>query len=171
MDTLLRGYSAYQKPKPPSEVTFTVKYFSPTVPEGSQQPCPPSEGAWPLKVVASYTKTLENLSPGQTVTFTVKAVLGGSLMMFLDIDKCTIEYDGEVIEFPEPTRRYSGSMGAGTECIAYEHKDYVGQSLYLPQTKAASNGVEFTAYNITKQYQVTNYYYKYDDTMTVKIPT
>ena len=166
MDTLLRGYSAYQKPKPPSEVTFTVTYFSPTSPDPQNQRCPPYEGAWPLDVTCTYTRTLSNLSPGQVVSYNTGRIITG---MLVDIDKCEVKYNGEVIEFPAPKMRSNISI-AGFECFTGEHNSAVGQSIYLPQTKAASDGVQFTVYNIFAGKPVVNFDFWMYEATTVKIP-
>lgn len=89
--------------------------------------------------------------------------------MLVDIDKCEVEYNGEVIEFPAPQIRYYDPV-AGFECFAYEHNNAAGQSIYLPQTKAASDGVQFTVYNIFAGSPVVNYDWWMYESTTVKIP-
>lgn len=166
MDTLIRGYSAYQKPKPPTEVTFTVRYFTPKQPDPNNTTCPPYDGAWPLVELVSYTRTLSNLSPGQIVSYNTGKIIND---LMVDIDKCEVDYNGEVIEFPAPQIRYTDPI-AGLECYAYEHVNAEGQSIYLPQTKAASDGVQFTVYNIFSGKPVVNFNWWMYESTTVKIP-
>lgn len=101
----------------------------------------------------SYTRTLSNLSPGQIVSYNTGSIIND---LMVDVDKCEVEYNGEVIEFPAPQIRYTDPID-GLECYAYEHVNAAGQSIYLPQTKAASDGVQFTVYNIFQGRPVVNY--------------
>lgn len=117
--------------------------------------------------IASYTRTLSNLSPGQVVSYNTGRIISNLLV---DIDKCEVEYNGEVIEFPAPQMRYTDPIMAGYECYAYEHGSAVDQSIYLPQTKAASDGVQFTVYNIFSGRPIVNYDWWMYESTTVKIP-